>query len=167
MTESLPKRLLFLDIDGVLNSKGWLEKGHMKHFSKMETHFDPAACRLLNDTIRRTGCGLVLSSSWRIQHEVAWIQSTLRARGCPLARFYGQTPNMWGDDGHEDDLRGREISAWLAASAWSGAHVIVDDSDGMGFEQRKHLVRTTWERGMTVDTVDEIEAMFERWEEEQ
>lgn len=159
----IPSRLLFLDIDGVLNSQRWVESGAMRSHSKMEQHFDPAACRLLNDVIRRTSCGLVLSSSWRIMTATGWIERVIRERGCPLATFYGETPNLHGV-GSDDDRRGREISAWIHNAKWTGSHVIVDDSNDMGFEQRKYLVRTSWQEGMTEKTVDDIESMFERWE---
>lgn len=159
----LVERVLFLDIDGVLNSHAWLEQGHMKSHTKMETHFDPEACRLLNTVIQRTGCELVLSSSWRIGHDVSWIETVLQKRGCPLAKFRGETPNLILEDNSNDDLRGREIEAWLKAADFKDAFVIVDDSNDMG-RLLPRLVRTSWRTGLTAEAVEDIVEMFDNWE---
>ena len=50
-------KLIFLDVDGVLNSAEWLETN--------QGEIDPAKVRLLKQMIDATGAKVVLSSTWR------------------------------------------------------------------------------------------------------
>lgn len=140
----LPEKLLFLDIDGVLNSEDWLYRSGMTFSSNRLDHLDPQACRLLNDVLEQTSCGLILSSSWRYICTPSQVQTLLHKRGCAKAQFYGHTPRL----GDQDDRRGKEIAKWLEVTQWQGTFAIVDDGDDMG-ELRPRLVRTKWSTGLT------------------
>ena len=154
--------VLFLDVDGVLNSARWLRAGHMKQAPNAE-HFDPAACARLERIIAATGCDLVLSSSWRIIATTQEIAEILHARGCPSARFLGDTPH-WrtvtsGAIVGAHDRRGSEIQEWLDAHPEHRPFVILDDSDDMG-PLLPRLVRTTWEDGLQDREVREAIGML-------
>jgi hypothetical protein len=84
------QRVLFLDIDGVLNSEEWMRAGHMKDIDR--DAFSPELCARLERVIQATGCDIVISSSWRIGHSTDEILGHLRARGAPSARVIGATP---------------------------------------------------------------------------
>ena len=67
--------IIFLDIDGVLNSQLWYKKtrelgGKFKEGYEFETHqhshFDTEAIRLINELCEETNSKVVLSSSWRV-----------------------------------------------------------------------------------------------------
>ena len=64
-----PIKVIFLDIDGVLNSEKSINK-NLKKFGKEKGQHalmpDRSHIKLLNHIIKETNCKIVLSSSWRI-----------------------------------------------------------------------------------------------------
>lgn len=66
-------KILFLDVDGVLNYAGWAEKHglvpvaspYKPTVEQLVAWIDPAKMELVNEIVRRTGCEVVLSSSTR------------------------------------------------------------------------------------------------------
>lgn len=66
-------KVIFLDIDGVLNHEEWYSKPEVIAMSKQpgfkgtekEYHFDPDAWKWVKKLLDETGAKLVISSSWR------------------------------------------------------------------------------------------------------
>lgn len=58
-----PDRVIFLDIDGVLNSGFWNQR-HQKEISEGKL-VDGEKDKLLSQLVKRTKAGLVLHSGWR------------------------------------------------------------------------------------------------------
>ena len=56
-------KIIFLDIDGVLNSIGWVER--TKGTAYEDKEIDPSKVRLLKQIIDKTDAKIVLSSTWR------------------------------------------------------------------------------------------------------
>ncbi len=87
-------RLIFLDVDGVLNQEGSL-------------HIDPRNVRRLRDIIDQTGAHIVVSSFWRLKSKRRrQVFAALLSAGLP--RPLGYTPLM-----HNGHARASEILAWL------------------------------------------------------
>jgi hypothetical protein len=135
------RRCLFLDIDGVLNSKRFLEESARGEGVRIVDgrldathHLDPVRVAMLDDFVERHGLELVLSSSWRILFGLDRTEQMLRSVGF-RASFVGETPNL-------RDLRAREISAFLASREGRGIErfVILDDDPGAGDELAAHFV---------------------------
>ena len=60
------KKIIFLDIDGVLNSGRWFAKtGGEPDADGYGVSFDPAAVDCLGRIISETGAEIVISSSWK------------------------------------------------------------------------------------------------------
>ena len=78
-------KILFLDIDGVLNS---LDSSH-----KLGTlhKFAPKSIKALNDVLKATGAVIVISSSWRFSHSYQEMEDLLQEQGVKC-RVVGQTP---------------------------------------------------------------------------
>lgn len=146
--------VLFLDIDGVLNTGT-----HVARFAQRESEleFDPAACEHLYRILTDTECAIVISSAWR---GVAMnrIGENLRAwdwvKGSAVwGAVIGKTPDFGSEP------RGLEISAWLHANHYlpwdGGAFVIVDDDDDM-VHLLPHLHQTDPEHGITAEIADAI-----------
>lgn len=154
-------RVLFLDIDGVLNSSGWMAAGHMR--DDVLGHFAPHLCARLERVLAATNAVIVVSSSWRIAHSDSAIQHYLRTRGVPSARVIGSTPTHVEQAGHGIrvgyESRGHEIVAWLRAHPQVASFAIVDDSDDMG-PVKSRLVRTSWARGIEDVHVDRLIALL-------
>lgn len=149
--------VVFLDIDGVLNSSEWDRDrprgtGHLRHF-------DPAAVARLNRLTDTTSASLVISSSWR-QFGEEYVTRMLRSAGV-TAPIVGVTPVL--DDGSRimrPVPRGHEIMVWLdTASFVPPRFVILDDEDDMRALGRR-LVRTDHSVGMTDADVDRAIALL-------
>lgn len=59
--------VIFLDVDGVLNSKFW-ENEHQREISNGK-YIDPEAVKLLRSLVKRTNAKIILHSGWR-----AWLK---------------------------------------------------------------------------------------------
>ena len=158
--------VLFLDVDGVVNSAEWAAAGHMRCRGPKDDidHFAPELCARLDRVFVATGCVAVLSSSWRVTHTYGAIERYLNERGAPHARVIDSTPT-WRERGEGRivgayERRGGEIQAWLDANPDPArTFAIVDDSDDMG-ELRTRLVRTSWQRGLEDGHVERLIAML-------
>lgn len=112
-------KVLFLDIDGVLNSErsSLACDGYPHSFVPDDLDkFDWIAVSLVRKLCNVASCSIVLSSSWRLQFTV---EEAVRALDLPII---GATPD------HGDyDSRATEIHAWLAAHPEVERYAIVDD----------------------------------------
>jgi hypothetical protein len=148
-------KVIFLDIDGVLNSADWFERisGHaISRIDALEEMLEPRAVELLNALIMRTGATVVLSSSWRIAHGMGFINRALNARGF-MQRIMHKTPILGSP-------RGREIQAWIdRAEEKPEAFVIIDDNSDMA-HLADRLVQTTWGTGLQLEHVDRAAEML-------
>lgn len=109
--------ILFLDVDGVLNSAEWMNKGHMRTMNPIN-HFDPDACKRLNTVVKATGAAVVLSSSWRILHPFKEVESLINRRGGDAVVIIGSTTTgrmVLNKEGVlvPSKCRGDEILDWL------------------------------------------------------
>lgn len=119
--------ILFLDIDGVLNSTSyWRDNGPLP-MGKAGA-LDPEAIARLNTIICETGCRVVLSSSWRgPQLRLRSVGVMLRERGF-LFHLHDGTP--WHDHGCE---RHCEITSWMTLNREEGERFMVLDDDTDAF----------------------------------
>jgi hypothetical protein len=165
------QRLLFLDIDGVLNSTAWF-KARPKRTNILKTMsveeaealranhgFDPVTVSRLNSLVERADCDIVISSTWRklgdrqVGHE--HMQRMLKHRGFKHShRIIGATPSldreisssgMWSAQ-----PRGLEIAAWLAEHGPAQRFVILDDESDME-HLAHHLIQTSFTDGGLLD----------------
>jgi hypothetical protein len=137
-------RVLFLDIDGVLNSRDYVERAGWEPplGSDHDVHIiDPAAVALLNLIVESTGAFIVISSSWRITYGTDALHSMLELRGF-TGRVIGVTPQRSGRQ------RSREIAEWLAENRVE-AFAIVDDENDAGVGYTPRFVQTSFEEGLT------------------
>jgi hypothetical protein len=129
--EDAGRRVVFLDIDGVLAPiRRWDRYGDL----------EPACIEVLNEIVASTLADVVISSTWRHGKTVAELQVMLEAEGFS-GRVVDKTPT-----GAPGAGRGEEIAAWLAEHA-VGGYVIIDDHLDMG-ELRTRLVLTHPGRGL-------------------
>lgn len=167
-------RLIFLDVDGVLNSRDWLERRPTKdefaaeHGVSPEVYdhdrliwslrsVDPLAVARINRIVSACDARIVLSSSWRTMWALTRMNWILRRRGlsCDLL---GATPCAWDWEGPKPDgverwQRGHEIDAWLRLFAAPSRIVIIDDDADMAHLSDR-LVQTDPSVGITDRDVD-------------
>lgn len=135
-------RIIFLDVDGVLNTAASFERRH-------GDVVDPACVARFNRLIDETGARVVLSSTWRLARGFRTVLRDLGVR----ANIVDRTPYF--TDGRR---RGHEIAAWLAANPGVTSYVILDDEDDMLPGQP--LVRTRLADGLTDADVERAKAML-------
>jgi hypothetical protein len=125
-------RILFLDIDGVLNH----EEGSI--------YFEDEKVRILNKILTTTDANLVVTSTWRLGATPEEMDEVLASQGVLPGRVIGVTPYL-------DDQRGREIQEWL--ETWTPHYqiekiVILDDRNDLA-PLDGALVRTSKTIGLT------------------
>lgn len=131
-----PDKIIFLDIDGVLNSwdRPAIQDGLMS--------IDPWHAANLEKVIAETDCWFVLSSTWR---KCVEYKERLLHHGCPqniVDRIIDKTPATM------DGYRGREINWWLEHNDFKGHFLILDDDSDMVPHMEK-LVQTNGQHGLT------------------
>lgn len=150
-------KIIFLDIDGVLNSWAFWERkpipegayNHNDLPAMADAMLDVEAVVRLNTLIERTGAVVVVSSTWRRLYGRTQLQEVLG-----LAGFKGividKTPCLGG-------LRGHEIQDWLNYRAKRRADVeafvIIDDDSDMA-HLMPNLVQTTCATGLLDEHVE-------------
>ena len=120
--------LLFLDVDGVLNSQESRRRNGeaLEKAGKPLTGFDApdaAMCDHLSELVKQTGAKVVLSSTWRLNpQKFAEIRRCLATRGVQIT---GATENFEGRA--RDNSRPDEIAAYVMAHSPVAAWVAIDD----------------------------------------
>ena len=152
------RKIIFLDIDGVLNTKEWHSR-MTKDTPKDEYGyaFDPVTVKNLAHIIDKTGADIVISSSWKF-YGVAKLRKMWEIRNLP-GTILDITPNTISDEMllnanlEEFQLgvcRGNEIKEWLSRHKHEVSnYVIIDDFDDMLPEQEDHAVLTDSLIGIT------------------
>lgn len=142
-------KVLFLDIDGVCNSRDYLRRGRAKNRNfTLWNVTDPDAVRLVRRIVRETGCVVVLSSTWRLYPESV---AVVRRDVC---RIMDCTPDL--QRGYKRGVveRGREVKAWLDEHPEVTQYAIIDDDSD--FLPHQWHFRTTFEKGLTEDTAQAV-----------
>ena len=152
------KKVIFLDIDGVLNTQDWHSR-MTKDTPRDEFGwvFDPVAVANLAHIIDETGAVIVISSSWKFLG-MTKLKEMWKIRNLPGA-LLDITPNTVSDEmllnANLDEMelgvcRGNEIKEWLSKHKREVSnYVIIDDFDDMLPEQEDHVVLTNTLIGIT------------------
>lgn len=150
-------RVLFLDIDGVLNSMAYFQRiaGTRDGLSLpafTRSQFDPEAVEHLNRIVAKTECCVVISSSWRLAYRRTQMYDLLREVGFK-GRVLDMTPNLM------TDVRAREIQAWLTEhreERFVERFAIVDDNHDAGIGYAPYFVQTEFATGLTEVHADKL-----------
>lgn len=146
MSDWMEGPILFLDIDGVLNSNHFMRQRLEAGEKNVGHALDPDAVAQLQRIVDATGCSIVLSSTWRLIHTLADMRGRLIEAGMrspvPLR---DKTPNL--DTKGANGRRGSEVQAWIDRAGFEGRFCCVDDDDD--FQLHHNLVRTDHVVGMT------------------
>lgn len=154
-------KILFLDFDGVLNSQKWLiaNKEAIINGSGLTwrgaAELDPIGVRRVLSIIEATGAAVVISSSWRIIHEMEEIKEIFKLAGFPEMgqHIIDKTPF----ERFEHVLRGNEIQDWIiqfeSKNGQLTSFCILDDDSDMLPRQRPNFVQTTWQDGIQEEHV--------------
>lgn len=131
-------KVLFLDIDGVVNSRD------STVFKNSLWPLDPYKAFLIGKIQLDTGCEVVLSSSWRHHSDgVAQVEER-------IVKLLDKTPDLPGG------IRGNEISQWLRQHPEVDTYAILDDDSDMLALQKPNFFKTTFETGLTDEIAKQV-----------
>lgn len=126
-------KVIFLDIDGVLNSVDFLPEELALGWDGWKANIDPARVAKLNDLVMASDATVVLSSTWRFHFPAATMTRMLRECGASFD-LHSVTPTH--TKGRVDG-----IYAWIHLHGEPKAWVCIDD-DPNCMECGDHWVRT-------------------------
>lgn len=167
----MKRKVIFLDIDGVLNTKWWYTQ--MDRNTPKDQYgyaFDPKAVANLKKIVEETGSDIVISSSWK-SFGFSELEEMWKDRDLP-GKLIGITPNSVSDelllDADIDSIelfhiRGEEIKEWLTKHGKQiSNYAIIDDMDNMLTEQQSHFVQTNPEVGITEEDAGKTIAILNK-----
>lgn len=140
-------KVIFLDVDGVLNDRHTLEREPTTGYIGV----DETKCQLLSEIVQKTGCRIVLSSTWR-KHPKMLPYLYQKLGPVVHGSIVGQTPVLdeltAASTLYRGHTRGDEIAAWLKGTDSAYHFLILDDDPCMG-ELREHCLQTDTHIGLT------------------
>lgn len=134
-------KVLFLDIDGVLNSRNYIKRKDVD-FDNPSLQIDPDAVVRLNAITKLAGAVIVLTSTWRLAFDMP--SQLARMQECLAS--YNITASIIDRTGVQDSGRRYEIQEWLDMNPGVESYVILDDEIIEGFSG--HTVRTFFDYGL-------------------
>lgn len=180
-TKKLPptQNILFLDIDGVLNSEqyyDWRHENHPEYYKQNETkldrdkwEFDPRTIELLNDLVSECNFKVVLSSSWRVNNPDSdnfdYMNDLFKAVGATF-EIYDFTPHLFFNPrcNYKNSVpRGVEIDAWISENIEGRnyrEYIILDDDGDMMWWQRENFFLVDRYCGLTKNITYRIKRKF-------
>jgi hypothetical protein len=139
-------KIIFLDIDGVLNSVEYSVASRTNERRTRIDDADPTKVGLLRFVCEQTGANLVISSTWRIGRQPEWFKGFFAAFGWPDAPIGGMATTRAKTSVVG---RGDEVAEWLHdyGSLVDNYVIVDDDSD---FYPEQPLVQTNSVYGLTL-----------------
>jgi|TARA_Y100000310_G_scaffold309731_1_gene354164 hypothetical protein len=143
------KPIVFLDIDGVLNSYSWWARRTTMDFPYRE--FDPACLSRLSDLVEHVDADIVVSSSWRKPDTPQESREELIGLFADVCRYWAIRDNVsqriTDVTPKLDTDRGAEIRHYLSEQPVARDYVILDDKDD--FLPDQPLVKTDSSIGLS------------------
>lgn len=139
--------IIFLDVDGVLNSLEHLKEEYYKNkrpYSGYDYPFDPKCLNNLVDLVNQTDAYLVITSTWRMDE----IGKNILLEEL---KKYGLDHRIQGFTKILHTTRGEEVKLYLSNLNNVNYVILDDDNDFLGLED--HLVKTSFNYGLTEEDV--------------
>lgn len=154
-------KLIFLDIDGVFNSKTWEQNDAFKKGSYPTNMFDPSTVALFNKIIEETSAKIVMTSTWRLKFSLAELRQLFLEVGIK-GEIIDFTPNL--KEGQNYVLRGNEILKWCKDNKDIlevkyidyTDFAIIDDNSDMLYWQAKNFFQTDEQCGLSPEVTRQV-----------
>lgn len=142
-------KILFLDIDGVCNSRDYLYRLRAKNKKATLWYgIDPEAAKLVRRIVKETGCKVVLSSTWRLYEDG---KAQVRREVC---HFVDCTKDLQAGAKRGYVPRGDEVQDWLNRHPSVTQYAILDDDSD--FAPNQWLFKTSFNDGLTEDIAQAV-----------
>ncbi len=148
-------KILFLDIDGVLNNQT-----HFQNKQIDTSRFDKTNVSALNKIVEETNAKVVISSTWRVLYSLEELKEIFKEEGVK-ADIMGYTESLHNVETFEMASRGFEISEWIRKNQNSFKngienYAIIDDEDDFLDSQKEHFFPTDGTIGLTENNASKI-----------
>ncbi len=158
-------RVLFLDIDGVLNSDLWYKSNEKKLKKYPYDQFDPRCVKLLNAILENINAEIVVSSTWRLKYTLEELNAIFKEVGIQQS-ILDYTPVLTIDNNFI--LRGNEILKWCQDNQYRLGiryleykdFAILDDITEMLYWQKDYFFKTDRYIGLTPSIAKQIIRQF-------
>lgn len=163
-------RIVFLDIDGVLNSDLWNEE-HQEEI-RQGILIDKEKIAILATLIRKTGAKIILHSGWRYwfdnelnptRKESACLVDFLKEEGLTID---GMTPDLTTEEIRASKkfslVKADEILLGLKQHDKAASWVVLDDLDLHNHEVGEHQVKTNPQIGLSYKDIELAEKIMEK-----
>lgn len=150
-------KVIFLDIDGVLNSYDWRLKNKEKN-NEIKC-LDDRAIKILAEIVKTSGAKIVLSSSWRTKDADDVYMKILKSK------FENLSITIFSETGYcrKKYPRGWEIREWLKNNRkiYNIVSFVIIDDDSQGISSHKktllpYYVKTSFKDGLKEKHIDKI-----------
>jgi len=145
-------KIIYLDIDKVLNSRSSIEA-----FGN-DDEFDAVSCGLLKKLINNHSACVVIISNRRIAESVEYLRSMLRQ--CSGKRISRAIIDKVSDANFP---RGKLIMGWEESNDFDGLYVIIDDkNEGYSAAQQKFLVQPDPDHGFHIGDYERANSLLSK-----
>ncbi|MBL4933127.1 HAD domain-containing protein [Clostridium paridis] len=156
-------KVIFLDIDGVLNSEEFF-------VNNKDQVIDKNRVSILKNIIDITGATIVMSSGWKL-----WFDDNMMPQDdfsnslyevlCEFdIKLFGKTPDFSNEEIRTrktfSHVKAKEIMAWLNEHEDVDKYVVIDDLDMKDEEINSHLVRINGKIGITEEDAKTVIEMI-------
>jgi len=160
--------VIFLDIDGVLNSNFWNDS-HQKEISD-GTLIDEEKIKILAVLVKNTDARIVLHSGWRfwfdidlkpLREESVRLVAMLKKEGLVI---YDLTPDLTTEEIRKTKkfslVKADEILLWLQQHSDIDGWIVLDDLDLHNAEIERHQVVPDQTTGLTIEDIEKAEGII-------
>lgn len=139
-------KVIFLDFDGVLNSRRTVAAYGCYGFLGFRDgyHLDPVALKMVEVLCKDTSASIVISSSWRIGADLQEFKDLFDHYKIDV-NVVGFTPRSY----EIGEIRGHEIEAYLVKHPQITHYAILDDDSDMLETQKAHFVHVNPTDGLS------------------
>jgi len=147
--------IIFLDIDGVLNSDTYFRSVNTK--VKDWSRFDPHSVKMIKTLLEDFNAKIVISSLWRF---AAKIQLSKELKKSGLINYLYKD---WHTPIIGSPHRGKEIKMWLDSHPAISDFLIIDDDEDVLPEHNSKFIKTTIENGFQEEHYYKARAILEQY----
>lgn len=143
MSIVVPEKIIFLDMDGVMNSdRDFTPLGPRKGGQISTRPVGLFHVQCLREIIEKTGAKIVISSVWRIHWTPDQFNAVFEVFGLPGNHVISRTPREpYGP-------RGKQINAWINEHNAHGSTFIILDDDADMEPHMDRLIKTQNQHGL-------------------
>jgi len=142
--------IIFLDIDGVLNTINHLKRQKIESGKATNKVWDPTACKHISLLCEHYDARIVSTSSWRHEYPLEQLQEFFASNDIPKKLIIDVTNSIAPQHDGNNYCRGHEVEHWLEENNKEKIpYVIIDDEATFLETQQDQLVRVDKEKGFS------------------